>query len=55
MRGDVVTFNKPYSETLDDAVLRGVCKKTNRACEVPRDRVYVMATSEEPTEPMMVR
>ncbi|KAL8577201.1 hypothetical protein ACOMHN_061328 [Nucella lapillus] len=52
-RGELLVLSKPYSETVDETTVQGVCKRTSVTCTVPRDRLYVLATLDKPTADML--
>ncbi|KAK7483154.1 hypothetical protein BaRGS_00025558, partial [Batillaria attramentaria] len=52
MRGDLIFLNKPFSDTLDDSLLQGKCKRTAATCELSRDKLYVLTVTDEPTADM---
>nr|KAG5696739.1 hypothetical protein BaRGS_028859 [Batillaria attramentaria] len=55
MRGDLIFLNKPFSDTLDDSLLQGKCKRTAATCELSRDKLYVLTVTDEPTADMLGR
>ena len=54
MRGDLLILDRPFSETLDYTVLKAVCKRTLTAIEIPRDKLYILVTIDEPGGDMLV-
>ncbi|XP_076453984.1 unconventional myosin-VIIa-like isoform X2 [Babylonia areolata] len=53
--GDLLTMNQPYSQTIQDSLLNGACSRTGGTCEVPREKLYFLATTEQPTGEMLGR
>ncbi|XP_041356325.1 myosin-VIIa-like [Gigantopelta aegis] len=49
VRGDLIILDQPYEVFKHKDLYRGVCKRTGKSCDIPRDLVYIIQTVNEPT------
>ena len=53
-KGDLVKLDKPYDEYADSDVYSGTAIKNNKHGGIPRDVLYILATTDEPPANVMV-
>ncbi|XP_071085854.1 myosin-VIIa-like isoform X2 [Haliotis cracherodii] len=52
-KGDLITLDKAVKEYNKLDPFRGVCQRTGKPCDVPRDLVYILNTVDEPSSEVL--